>query len=288
MAKVLDADLVQEDAVRDAPVLEVSGLRKVFPGRRRTADTIAVADVDFTLRAGESLAIVGESGSGKSTLARSVLRLIEPTSGMIRYRGTDLIAMSAAELRHQRRHMQMIFQDPYASLHPRQTVYRIVSEPWRVHRDLMPRDPRTRVQGLLDQVGMPAHAIDAHPAQLSGGQRQRVSSARALGLRPDLLVLDEPVSALDVSIQAQVITLLMELQEELGLAYLFISHDLALVRLVADDVAVMHRGRFVEQGSVTEVYDHSQDDYTRSLLSASPGIGRAESGGAGSDGGERS
>jgi len=171
--------------------------------------------------------------------------------------------------------MQMIFQDPYASLHPRQTVYQIVSEPWRVHRDLLPPDPRARVRELLDQVGMPAHAIDAHPAQLSGGQRQRVSIARALGLRPDLLVLDEPVSALDVSIQAQVITLLMELRDELGLAYLFISHDLALVRLVADRVAVMHHGRFVEHGDMDEVFDRPQHEYTRSLLAASPGVGDA-------------
>jgi ABC-type glutathione transport system ATPase component len=255
------------------PVLEVTGLGKTFPGKRGAEPTVAVADVDFTLHAGECLAVVGESGSGKSTLARSVLRLIEPSEGRIRYRGADLTAMSTAELRHQRRHMQMIFQDPYASLHPRQTVYRIVSEPWRVHRDLMPADPRARVRELLDQVGMPSHAIDAHPAQLSGGQRQRVSIARALSLRPDLLVLDEPVSALDVSIQAQVITLLMELQEELGLAYLFISHDLALVRLVADQVGVMYRGRFVEHGPVDRVFADPQAEYTRSLLAASPGLG---------------
>jgi ABC-type glutathione transport system ATPase component len=257
----------------DAPVLDVTGLSRVFPGRRGAPDTVAVDNVDFSLRRGECLAIVGESGSGKSTLARSVLRLIEPTTGRVVVSGADLIAMSPRELRRQRRHMQMIFQDPYASLHPRQTVYQIVSEPWRVHRDLMPADPRARVQELLDQVGMPAHAIDAHPAQLSGGQRQRVSVARALGLRPDLLVLDEPVSALDVSIQAQVITLLMELRDELGLAYLFISHDLALVRLVADRVAVMYRGRFVEQGPMDEVFDHPRHDYTRALLAASPGVG---------------
>ena len=265
----------------DDPVLEVTGLGRVFPGRRGAPDTVAVADVDFTLHRGECLAIVGESGSGKSTLARSVLRLIEPTSGRIVVGGTDLTAMPAKALRRQRRHMQMIFQDPYASLHPRQTVFQIVSEPWRVHRDLMPAQPRARVQELLDQVGMPAHAIDAHPAQLSGGQRQRVSIARALALRPDLLVLDEPVSALDVSIQAQVITLLMELRAELGLAYLFISHDLALVRLIADQVAVMHRGRFVEHGPVDAVFGDPQHDYTRTLLAASPGVGETSAGRAG-------
>jgi len=258
------------------PVLEVVGLRKVFSGRGGARDTVAVAGVDFAVGAGECLAVVGESGSGKSTLARTVLRLIDPTSGSIRFRGTDLTTLTASQLRRQRRHMQMIFQDPYASLHPRQTVYRIVSEPWRVHRDLMPDDPRRRVEELLDQVGMPARAIDTHPAQLSGGQRQRVSIARALSLQPDLLVLDEPVSALDVSIQAQVITLLMELREQLGLAYVFISHDLALVRLVADRVAVMYRGEFVEQGPVAEIFDHPTADYTRSLLAASPAIAEGE------------
>jgi len=264
-----------------APVLEVAGLRKVFAGKRGAPDTVAVADVDFTLHAGECLAVVGESGSGKSTLARSVLRLIEPTDGRIRYRGVDVTGLNPAELRRQRRHMQMIFQDPYASLHPRQTVYRLVSEPWRVHRDLMPPDPRARVRELLDQVGMPSHAIDAHAGQLSGGQRQRVSIARALSLRPDLLVLDEPVSALDVSIQAQVITLLMELREELGLAYLFISHDLALVRLVADHVGVMYGGRFVEYGPAERVFGNPQDAYTRSLLAASPGLGESSASGGG-------
>jgi ABC-type glutathione transport system ATPase component len=256
-----------------APVLEVDRLRKVFPGRRGVADTVAVDDVSLHIRAGECLAVVGESGSGKSTLARCVLRLIEPTSGSIRFRGEELTTLGRSQLRRNRRHMQMIFQDPYASLHPRQTVFRLVSEPWRVHRDLMPANPRARVQELLDQVEMPAYAIDAHASQLSGGQRQRVSIARALSLQPDLLVLDEPVSALDVSIQAQVITLLMELRENLGLAYMFISHDLALVRLIADRVAVMHRGRFVEHGSVADIFEHPTDEYTRSLLAASPGVG---------------
>lgn len=262
----------------DGPVLQVEALRKEFAGRRRSAPTVAVDDVDLAVSAGECLAIVGESGSGKSTLARSILRLIEPTSGSIRFRGVELTDLTPAQLRRERRHMQMIFQDPYASLHPRQTVFQLVSEPWRVHRDVMPEYPRARVQELLDQVGMPPHAIDAHPAQLSGGQRQRVSIARALSLRPDLLVLDEPVSALDVSIQAQVITLLMELRERLGLAYVFISHDLALVRLVADRVAVMNRGRFVETGTVESVFATPRDEYTRSLLAASPAISRGAAG----------
>ncbi|MFD1715240.1 ATP-binding cassette domain-containing protein [Amnibacterium flavum] len=261
----------------EGPVLEVTGLRKVFEGRHG-AQTVAVAGADFTLSAGECLAVVGESGSGKSTLARSVLRLIEPTAGSVVYRGTDLVGLDKRALRRTRRHLQMIFQDPYASLHPRQTVYRLISEPWRVHRDLMPDRPRDRVAELLDQVGMPASAIDAHPAQLSGGQRQRVSIARALGLKPDVLVLDEPVSALDVSIQAQVITLLMELQQELGLSYLFISHDLALVRLVATRVAVMYRGEFVEFGPTSEIFERPQAEYTRALLSASPALAEFGSG----------
>lgn len=255
------------------PVLEVTKLRKVFPGRRGAPDTVAVDEASFSIAEGECLAVVGESGSGKSTLARTVLRLLEPTDGDIAYRGHDLLAMNRRELRRRRRNMQMIFQDPYASLHPRQTVAQIISEPWRVHRDLMPRSIRSRVGELLDMVGMPARLIDAHPAQLSGGQRQRVSIARALSVQPDLLVLDEPVSALDVSIQAQVITLLMQLRDELGLAYLFISHDLALVRLVADAITVMHRGRVVEQGKTSQVFGNPQDEYTRALLAASPETG---------------
>ena len=261
------------ESLNASTVLDVANLRKVFPGRRGAPDTIAVAEASFSVAEGECLAVVGESGSGKSTLARSVLRLLEPTSGSITYRGRDVMAMNKRDLRRQRRNMQMIFQDPYSSLHPRQTVAQIVSEPWRVHRDLMPKSAQSRVRELLDMVGMPAHTIDAHPAQLSGGQRQRVSIARALSVQPDLLVLDEPVSALDVSIQAQVITLLMELREELGLAYLFISHDLSLVRLVADAVMVMHHGRVVEQGTIEEVFEEPEDEYTRSLLAASPSTG---------------
>jgi ABC-type glutathione transport system ATPase component len=261
----------QPGTENEGPVLEVTGLRKVFTDRRGN-ETVAVAGADFTLAAGECLAVVGESGSGKSTLARTVLRLVEPTAGSVVYRGTDLTRLDTRALRRTRRHLQMIFQDPYASLHPRQTVFRAISEPWRVHRDLMPPRPRDRVAELLDQVGMPASAIDAHPAQLSGGQRQRVSIARALALKPDVLVLDEPVSALDVSIQAQVITLLMELQQELGLSYLFISHDLALVRLIATRVVVMNRGEFVEFGSTSDIFENPQAEYTRTLLAASPAL----------------
>ncbi|WP_249138808.1 ATP-binding cassette domain-containing protein [Phycicoccus avicenniae] len=256
-------------ADQPGPVLEVRGLRTVFDGRGGR-ETVAVDDASFDVAPGQCLAVVGESGSGKSTLARSVLRLVEPTAGRVRYRGTDLTALDRRALRPYRRHLQMIFQDPYASLHPRQSVLRLVSEPWRIHRDLMPEDPCARVAELLEQVGMPPAVIDMHPTQLSGGQRQRVAIARALGLEPDVLVLDEPVSALDVSIQAQVIALLMELQQSLGLTYLFISHDLALVRLVASEVIVMHHGVFVETGTTERVFEDPRDEYTRSLLAASP------------------
>ncbi|GAA1995145.1 ABC transporter ATP-binding protein [Nakamurella flavida] len=260
----------------DHPLLEVRHLVKTFPaarGRGRTP-VRAVDDVSFTVRAGGCLAVVGESGSGKSTLARTVLRLIEPDAGEVLFRGEDLVGLSRSQLAPRRRHFQMIFQDPYASLHPRQTVRQLICEPWSVHRDVVPRAAQpARVAELLDQVGLPASYADLYPQRLSGGQRQRVAIARALALEPDILILDEPVSALDVSIQAQVITLLMKLQERLDLAYVFISHDLALVRLIADRVAVMYHGSFVEVGPTDQVYADPQDDYTRTLLAASPGLG---------------
>ncbi|OLT07741.1 dipeptide/oligopeptide/nickel ABC transporter ATP-binding protein [Pseudonocardia sp. CNS-004] len=256
-----------------APLLVAEGLTKTFTlgrGRGKNRVLTAVDGVGFELRRGETLGIVGESGSGKSTLARLVLRLIEPTSGSVRYDGTDLLALSERDMRQMRRDIQMIFQDPYASLHPRRTVTEIVSEPWNVHRGMVERHRfHDRVVELLDQVGLPSRYAGLYPSQMSGGQRQRVAIARALALKPTVLVLDEPVSALDVSVQAQVITLLMQLQEELGLAYVFISHDLPLVHLVADRVAVMYRGKFVETGTSDEVYANPQHEYTRKLLSVS-------------------
>jgi ABC-type glutathione transport system ATPase component len=247
-------------------------LVKTFPGRaRRSARIEAVSDVSFSLGAGECLAIVGESGSGKSTLARCVLRLVEPDAGSVRFRGTELIGLPRAALRAQRRHMQLVFQDPYASLHPRQTVAQIVAAPWAVHPDVVPRAERAeRVRQLLSDVGLPSSYARLAPGQLSGGQRQRVALARALALAPQVLILDEPVSALDVSIQAQVIRLIMGLQERLGLAYVFISHDLGLVRLIADRVMVMRGGRVVEAGPTDQVYAHPAHAYTRALLAASP------------------
>jgi oligopeptide/dipeptide ABC transporter ATP-binding protein len=252
---------------------EVEGLSKHFLMRRggglRTFK--AVDNISFVLAAGETLAIVGESGSGKSTLARTLLRLLEPTGGLVRLNGHDLFALSTAELRQTRRRVQMIFQDPYASLHPRRTVAEAISEPWRVHRDLVANEDRpARIAELLVQVGLSPAYADAYPTRLSGGERQRVAIARALAAQPDVLILDEPVSALDVSIQAQVIKLLMRLQQELGIAYIFISHDLPLVRLVADKVAVMYMGRFVEFGSAKEIYSDPQHPYTQSLLRSTP------------------
>lgn len=256
------------------PVLQVEGLTKEFKGRRRRGGRTtvrAVNDVSFSVRAGECLAIVGESGSGKSTLARSVLRLVEPDAGSVRFRGVDLLALSPAQMRAERRHLQMIFQDPYASLHPRRTVAQLISEPWAVHPNVVaPSQRGARVLELLRQVGLPESFSDEYPSRLSGGQRQRVAIARAIGLNPQLLILDEPVSALDVSIQAQIIKLLMALREELRLAYLFISHDLALVRLVAEQVLVLYRGDVVEAGDTATVFNDPRHEYTRTLLAASP------------------
>ncbi|MDR0847980.1 MAG: ATP-binding cassette domain-containing protein [Propionibacteriaceae bacterium] len=263
-------------ASADSVILETRGLRKVFRGGSgfslKRHDVVAVADANLTVEKGKTLAVVGESGSGKSTLARLILRLIEPSAGEVLFRGTDLKSLSGKELRAQRRHLQMVFQDPYASLHPRRSVAGIISEGWRIHSGLVePKDYQRRVDELLEQVGLPLAYADVFPSRLSGGERQRVAIARALALRPEVLILDEPVSALDVSIQAQVIKLIKSLQEELGLTFVFISHDLALVRLVSDDVLVMKRGEIIEQGVTSEVYDHPRAEYTKTLLASAPG-----------------
>ncbi len=259
-----------------APLLDVRNIRKTFGrrgGGKRHRQVVAVDGVSFTLAAGECLAVVGESGSGKSTLARTLLRLVEPDSGAVLYRGIDMLALSRSEMRRQRRHMQMVFQDPYTSLHPRQTVARLISEPWEIHPGVLDRAARpARIAELLNQVDLPKEFAGLYPNQLSGGQRQRVAVARALALEPEILILDEPVSALDVSVQAQVIKVLMTLQQRLGLAYIFISHDLSLVRLVADRVAVMHNGAFVEVGATVDLFANPQHDYTRALLASSPAL----------------
>ena len=257
-----------------APLLEAENLIKEFrAGPFGSTAVRAVDDISFSLSAGECVAVVGESGSGKSTLARLILRLIEPDSGAVRFRGKDLTKLRTRALRLQRRHLQMVFQDPYASLHPRKSVHQTIAEPWKVHRIRMTSSERAeRVRELLRLVGLPESFAPLYPSRLSGGQRQRVAIARALAVRPEVLILDEPVSALDVSIQAQVIHVLMELREELDLAYLFISHDLALVRLIADRVLVLHHGVVVEAGPTAEIYENPQHPYTRALLAASPAL----------------
>jgi oligopeptide transport system ATP-binding protein len=263
--------------VSDDVVLEVRDLVKHFPLTRgvvfkRTVGAVRAVDgVDLTLRRHETLGLVGESGCGKSTLAKLIMGLEAPTSGEILVQGLNLGKLGAEKLRRARRNIQMVMQDPYTSLNPRMTVGDIVGEPFQIHPEVAPRaDRRRRVKELLDLVGLNPDHINRYPHQFSGGQRQRIGIARALALRPEIIVCDEPVSALDLSIQAQVINLLERLQEELGLAYIFIAHDLSVVRHIADRVAVMYLGKVVETGVDTEIYDHPTHPYTQALLSAVP------------------
>ena len=256
-------------------LLEATGLSKSFPARRtllgRTRDVHnAVQGVDLTVHRGETVAVVGESGAGKSTLGRLVLRLIEPDEGSIVLDGVDVRALRARQLRALRKRMQMIFQDPHSSLDPRMVIEDAVAEPLVLHFDLTADERRARVLDLLARVGISEHQADRYPYEFSGGQLQRIAIARALAVEPDLIVCDEPVAALDTSIQAQVINLLHDLQEEHGVAYVFISHDLSLVRLIADRVAVMYQGRIVEEGPTASVFEDPQDPYTRALLDVIP------------------
>jgi ABC-type oligopeptide transport system ATPase subunit len=257
-------------------LLEVRDLVKRFPVKRglfveRTVDWVeAVAGVSFDIGAGETLGLVGESGSGKSTTGFCVLQLMRPTSGSVRFEGRELTELAGEELRRVRRNAQIVFQDPFSSLDPRMTVGNIVAEPLVVHGVGTRRDRRARVRELLDVVGFDPVFVNRYPHEFSGGQRQRIGIARALALSPRLIVCDEPVSALDVSIQAQIINLLKDLQAEFGLAYLFIAHDLAVVRSVSDRIAVMHRGRIVETGPASEVYERPKDAYTKALLASVP------------------
>ncbi|MER6087200.1 ABC transporter ATP-binding protein [Streptomyces bluensis] len=259
------------------PILEVSGLVKHYPLtrgvllRKQVGAVRAVDGVDFTLAKGETLGIVGESGCGKSTLARLVVNLEKPTAGSITYRGEDITQLSARALKAVRRNIQMVFQDPYTSLNPRMTVGDIVGEPYEIHPDAAPKgDRRRRVRELLDVVGLNPEHVNRYPHQFSGGQRQRIGIARGLALRPEIIVADEPVSALDVSVQAQVVNLMERLQGEFGLSYVVIAHDLSIVRHISDRVAVMYLGRIVETGRDTEIYDHATHPYTQALLSAVP------------------
>lgn len=254
-------------------LLSVRGLVKEYRqrgARRGEPPFRAVDEVDFDLEEGTTLAIVGESGSGKSTTGRCALRLIEPTAGSVVYDGVDLIGLSADEMRRRRLQMQIVFQDTYASLDPRWTVGRLLSEPLELHERLGRREVRSRVGEMLETVGLEAAHADRYPHEFSGGQRQRIGVARALALEPKLIVADEPVSALDVSIQAQVVNLLQKLQKDLGIAFLFIAHDLAVVRHFSQRVAVMYLGRIVEIADREDLYGNPRHPYTRALLSAVP------------------
>jgi peptide/nickel transport system ATP-binding protein len=258
------------------PLVELDGLKLYFPIKsglvldRHVGDVRAVDDVTLTIRRGETLGLVGESGCGKSTVGRTILRLYKPTGGRVVFDGLDITSLGESELRPLRRRMQMVFQDPFASLNPRHSVGRIVGEPLRTHGLAGRRDAAARVRELLVRVGLPADAASRYPHEFSGGQRQRIGLARALSVNPDFVVADEPVSALDVSIQAQIINLLERLQEEFDLTYLFIAHDLAVVRHISDRIAVMYLGTVVEVSPAEALYDEPLHPYTISLLSAVP------------------
>lgn len=255
-------------------LLAVNGLKTWFPtGNRwlgRRTWLRAVDGVDFTLRRGEIVGVVGESGSGKTTLGRSLLRLVEPTAGSVRFDGVDLLALRRDEMRPMRRRMQIIFQDPYSSLSPRRQIAQILAEPLLLH-DMVPRDDvDARVAALLGDVGLEAYFMRRYPHEMSGGQRQRIAIARAIALQPDFIVADEPVSALDVSVQAQIIALLLDLQRKIGFSMMLISHDLTIVERLAHRTAVMYAGRIVEEGNTAQVLNNPQHPYTQALLASAP------------------
>lgn len=257
------------------PLLEVKNLKKFFPIKggvfgKTIARVHAVDDVSFSMKNGETLGLVGESGCGKSTLGRTILRLYEPTSGSIGFDGQDLLSLSASELRTKRRDLQIIFQDPFSSLNPRMTVGSILAEPFIIHRLGSKKEIEGKVKDLLEVVGMPADAHDRYPHEFSGGQRQRIGIARALALNPKLIVADEPVSALDVSIQSQILNLMVDLRKKFNLSYLFIAHDLAVIEHISDKVAVMYLGKIVEYADGADLYAKPSHPYTQALISAIP------------------
>lgn len=260
---------------RKTPLLEVRDLKKWFPAKkspfsREKIFIKAVDGVSFTLNEGETLGVVGESGCGKSTMGRSVLRLLEPTGGQVIYKGVDYTALKDKELRDSRKELQIIFQDPYASLDPRMTIGDIIAEPLDIQLKLSAKERMERVLQTMDRAGLNTRFVNRYPHEFSGGQRQRIGIARAIALNPKIMVCDEPVSALDVSIQAQVINLLMDLQKEMGMAYIFISHDLSVIKHISDRVAVMYLGHLVEIADKKDIYAHPMHPYTVVLLSAIP------------------
>jgi len=268
------ADIAKSSKAVGEPLVTVENLTKRFPIKkgiifqREVAAVHAVEDVSFSIYPGETLGLVGESGCGKSTTARVLLKLIEPTSGKITFEGEDITKLNKRQMRPMRRQAQMMFQDPYASLNPRQTIGQIIGAPFRIHKT--PGDSKQKVQELMERVGLNPEHYNRYAHEFSGGQRQRIGVARALALRPKLIVCDEPVSALDVSIQAQVLNLFEDLQEEFGLTYLFISHDLGVVRHISDRIAVMYLGHIVEVATADELYENPKHPYTAALLSAVP------------------
>ena len=256
-------------------LLEVRGLKKHFPIKggllgRTVANVYAVDDVSFNLRHGQTLGLVGESGCGKSTLGRSILRLYEPTAGSIQFDGMDLLSLDASALRHKRRDMQIIFQDPFSSLNPRMTISSILAEPFVIHKLGSKKEIEHSVKKLLDTVGLPSEAAERYPHEFSGGQRQRIGIARAIALNHKLIVADEPVSALDVSIQSQILNLLVELRSKFNLSYLFVAHDLAVIEHISDVVAVMYLGKIVEYAPGDSLYAKQRHPYTKALISAIP------------------
>ena len=260
---------------RKTPLLEVRDLKKWFPAKkspfsREKIFIKAVDGVSFTLNEGETLGVVGESGCGKSTMGRSVLRLLEPTGGQVIYKGVDYTALKDKELRDSRKELQIIFQDPYASLDPRMTIGDIIAEPLDIQLKLSAKERMERVLQTMDRAGLNTRFVNRYPHEFSGGQRQRIGIARAIALNPKIMVCDEPVSALDVSIQVQVINLLMDLQKEMGMAYIFISHDLSVIKHISDRVAVMYLGHLVEIADKKDIYAHPMHPYTVALLSAIP------------------
>ena len=265
------------------PILDVRHIKTHFPVEKSWLGKVlskvhAVDDISFQLHEGETLGLVGESGCGKSTLGRSLLQLVRPTAGQVLFKGQDLCQMTASELRPLRRQLQMVFQDPYSSLNPRMTIEDILSEPFIIHKSSHSKSLRFTLEALLEKVGLPKAALNKYPHEFSGGQRQRIGIARAIALQPSIIVADEPVSALDVSVQSQILNLLKDLKEELKLGYIFIAHDLAVVEHISDRVAVMYLGKIVEIAESLDLYHNPIHPYTQALIAAVPKVGQPRKG----------